>query len=191
MSMFDKYKLKRPAEFTRLVGVNFGTFAVILEKLKNEIARYRQAKLVRRRGAPSSFALEDQLLLTLLYLRQHHTFLQLAEMFSISESYAQKRYTFITRRLLKALDIPNDKMLTADNLKLIADVTEQPVERPLKEQKSYYSGKKTSYLESLVDRLFSDGNDSRGALCARHQTRFQDFEGKWFENQQECPNQSR
>jgi hypothetical protein len=140
--MFDKYKLKRPAEFTRLVGVNFGTFAVILEKLKNEIARYRQAKLVRRRGAPSSFALEDQLLLTLLYLRQHHTFLQLAEMFSISESYAQKRYTFITRRLLKALDIPNDKMLTADNLKLIADVTEQPVERPLKEQKSYYSGKK-------------------------------------------------
>jgi hypothetical protein len=142
MSMFDKYKLKRPAEFTRLVGVNFGTFAVILEKLKNEIARYRQAKLVRRRGAPSSFALEDQLLLTLLYLRQHHTFLQLAEMFSISESYAQKRYTFITRRLLKALDIPNDKMLTADNLKLIADVTEQPVERPLKEQKSYYSGKK-------------------------------------------------
>lgn len=134
--------MKRPAEFTRLVGVNYATFNIILEKLKNEIIRYRQAKLVRGRGLKSSLKLEDQLLLTLTYLRQHHTFLQLGEMFSISESYAQKRYTFITHRLLKAMDIPNDSGLTADNLKIIADVTEQAIERPVKEQKSYYSGKK-------------------------------------------------
>ena len=50
MSVFEKYKLKRPAEFTRLVGVNHGAFEIILDKLKNEIARYRQAKLVRNRG---------------------------------------------------------------------------------------------------------------------------------------------
>jgi hypothetical protein len=146
MSVFEKYKMKRPAEFTRLVGVNYATFNIILEKLKNEIIRYRNAKLVRHRGLPSSLSTEDQLLLTLTYLRQHHTFLQLGEMFSISESYAQKRYTFITQRLLKAMDIPNDKALTADNLKIIADVTEQEIERPLKEQQSYYSGKKKSIL---------------------------------------------
>jgi Helix-turn-helix of DDE superfamily endonuclease len=146
MSVFEKYKMKRPAEFTRLVGVNYATFNIILEKLKNEIIRYRQAKLVRNRGLPSSLSTEDQLLLTLTYLRQHHTFLQLGEIFSISESYAQKRYTFITQRLMKAMDIPNDKSLTADNLKIIADVTEQEIERPLKEQKSYYSGKKKSIL---------------------------------------------
>lgn len=144
MSLFEKYKMKRPAEFTRLVGVNYATFNIILEKLKNEITRYRQAKLVRGRGLKSSLKLEDQLLLTFIYLRQHHTFLQLGEMFSISESYAQKRYTFITHRLLKAMDIPNDNGLTADNLKIIADVSEQAIERPLKEQKSYYSGKKKS-----------------------------------------------
>ena len=144
MSVFEKYKLKHPVEFTRLVGVNYATFNIILEKLKNEIIRYRQTKLVRNRGLPSSLSIEDQLLLTLTYLRQHHTFLQLGEMFSISESYAHKRYTFITKRLLKAMDIPNDKSLTADNLKIIADVTEQAIERPLKKQKSYYSGKKSS-----------------------------------------------
>ncbi|MDQ3180887.1 MAG: transposase family protein [Acidobacteriota bacterium] len=144
MSVFEKYKLKRPVEFTRLVGVNYAAFNIILEKLKNEIIRYRQTKLVRNRGLPSSLSIEDQLLLTLTYLRQHHTFLQLGEMFSISESYAHKRYTFITKRLLKAMDIPNDKSLTADNLKIIADVTEQAIERPLKKQKSYYSGKKSS-----------------------------------------------
>jgi len=31
MNLFEKYKLKCPAEFTRLVGVNFGTFQIILE----------------------------------------------------------------------------------------------------------------------------------------------------------------
>ncbi len=55
----------------------------------------------------------------------------------------EKRYTFISQRLMKTLDLPNDKSLTADNLKLIIDVTEQELERPVKKQKSYYSGKKS------------------------------------------------
>jgi len=135
--------LKRPAEFTRLVGVNFGTFQIILAKLQREITRYKEQKPMRTRGLKSSVPIADQLLLTLLYLRQYHTFLQLGEMFSISESYAQKRYTFISQRLMKTLDLPNDKDLTAENLKLIADVTEQEIERPVSKQKSYYSGKKS------------------------------------------------
>lgn len=143
MSVFEKYKLKRPAEFTRLVGVNFGTFQIILTKLENEITRYKEQKPMRQCGLKSSLTIADQLLLTLIYLRQYHTFLQLGETFSISESYAQKRYTFISKRLMKALDLPNDKDLTAENLKLIADVTEQEIERPQTEQKSYYSGKKS------------------------------------------------
>jgi Helix-turn-helix of DDE superfamily endonuclease len=143
MSVFEKYKMKRPTEFTRLVGVNFGTFQIILKKLENEITRYKQQKPMRTRGLKSSLTIADQLLLTLIYLRQYHTFLQLGEMFSISESYAQKRYTFISKRLMKALDLPNDKDLKSENLKLIADVTEQEIERPIKEQKSYYSGKKS------------------------------------------------
>jgi len=142
MSVLEKYKLKRPLEFTRLVGVNFGTFQIILEKLEAEILRYKRQKPMRQRGLKSSLTIADQLLLTLLYLRQYQTFLQLGEMFSISESYAQKRYTFISKRLLKVLDLPDDKSLTAENLKVIADVTEQEIERPLAEQKSYYSGKK-------------------------------------------------
>jgi len=143
MSVFEKYKLKRPAEFTRLVGVNYGTLQIILKKLENEITRYKNQKPMRQRGLKGSLTIADQLLLTLIYLRQYHTFLQLGEMFSISESYAHKRYTFISKRLMKALDLPDDKSLTAENLKLVADVTEQEIERPVTQQKSYYSGKKS------------------------------------------------
>lgn len=143
MSVFDKYKLKKPAEFTRLVGVNYATFEIIRAKLEAEIEAYKNQKPMRRRGIKtSSLSLADQLLLTLLYLRQYHTFLQLAEMFSISESYAWKRFQFIHRRLLTALDVPRDTELTKDNLKALVDVTEQEIERPVKQQKSYYSGKK-------------------------------------------------
>lgn len=142
MSVFEKYQQKSPTEFTRLVGVSYGTFQIILAKLEAEIVRFKQKKLVRQRGKPSSLTIADQLLLTLLYLRQYDTFLELGDKFSISESYAQKRYTFISKRLMKALDLPNEKDLTVKNLQLVADVTEQEIERPQKEQKSYYSGKK-------------------------------------------------
>ncbi len=143
MNLFEKYRMKKPVEFTRLVGVNYGTFEIILEKLESEIVRYKQAKPMRQRGLKSSLTLSDQLLLTLIYLRHYHTFLQIGEMFSISESYAHKRYTFISKRLIKALDLPNDKLLTTDKIKIVIDVTEQEIERPVKQQKSYYSGKKS------------------------------------------------
>ena len=70
-------------------------------------------------------------------------------MFSISESYAQKRYTFISKRMMKALDLPNDKDLTTEHPTLVADVTEQAIERPVAEQKSYYSGKKSGTPSKL------------------------------------------
>ena len=144
MSVYENYKIKKSAEFTRLVGVNYGTFQIILQKLEVEIERYKNAKPMRKRGIKtSSVSLADQLVLTFLYLRQYHTFLQLGDMFGISESYANKRYHFINKRLMKALDIPNDHGLTLKNLNLVADVTEQEIERPLSEQKSYYSGKKS------------------------------------------------
>lgn len=143
MSVFEKYKMKKPAEFTRLVGVNYGTFEIILAKLEVEIEAYKNKKPMRKRGIKTScLTLADQLLLTLLYLRQYHTFLELGEKFSISESYAWKRYRFIHQRLLKALDLPRDKELTGERLKALADVTEQEIERPSSKQKSYYSGKK-------------------------------------------------
>ena len=56
-------------------------------------------------------------------------------MFSISESYAQKRYEFISGQVLKILDVPNQKSLAKEDLTVLIDVTEQPIERPEKHQK--------------------------------------------------------
>ena len=142
MSLYEKYQPKKPAEFTRLVGVSYGTFQILLQKLERQIKEHKQQKPMRQRGRKSSLSVADQLLLTLLYLRQYHTFLQLGELFDISESYAQKRYTFTVKMLLRALDLPHEQALTGNDLTLLMDVTEQEIERPVKKQRSFYSGKK-------------------------------------------------
>lgn len=145
MSQYSKYSSKNPEDFTRLVGVSPSTFAIILEKLMVAIDVYRSKNPIRKRGRKSEFSLQDQLLLTLLYLRQYDTLLALGTQFNISESYAQKRYVFISSMLLRALDLPDEKSLSLSNIHILAtDVTEQPIERPLKDQKKYYSGKKNT-----------------------------------------------
>ena len=50
---------------------------------------------------------------------------------------------------MKILELPNNELLTTDKFtKLTAiDVSEQPIERPLDKQESYYSGKKTTYYK--------------------------------------------
>lgn len=170
MSLYKKYEQKKAAEFTRLVGVSYGTFQVILDRLKLAIKQYQDLKPRRRRGRKSSLSIEDQLLLTLIYLRHYHTFLSLAQLFGISESYAHKRYTFIVQRLLKALDLPNEQSLTLDNLSVAMDVSEQPLERPVSDQKAYYSGKKKQHtikallIVCLLTRLILSVRCAKGSV---------------------------
>lgn len=86
MNQFDRYRTRPPEEFTRLVGVSYGTFLVVLDKFEGEVERYRRQKPVRQRGRKCLLSLADQLLLCLLYLRAYDTLLALGLQFGISES---------------------------------------------------------------------------------------------------------
>lgn len=44
MSQFKIYKQKPPIVFTRLVGVNYGTFTILLDKLAFEHQKYLNEK---------------------------------------------------------------------------------------------------------------------------------------------------
>lgn len=148
MSQFDKYKQKPPAVFTRMVGVNYGTFSIILDKLQVTFIEYQNELLIRKRGKRCSLTLADQLLLTMLYLRNYDTLLNIGFQFGISESYAQKRYTFTKMLLLRCLNLPDEESLkdAIQGHKVAIDVTEQAIERPLQNQEDYYSGKKSYTL---------------------------------------------
>ena len=166
MSQFDKYKQKPPAVFTRMVGVNYGTFTIILGKLNTAFINYQSEKLKRKCGKQSTIALADQLLLTLLYLRKYDTLLDIGFQFGISESYAQKRYTFTKMLLLRCLDLPDEQALkdAISGNKVAVDVTEQAIERPFENQKDYYSGKKTPHHQSLVDCMSANRFNSSNSI---------------------------
>lgn len=102
--------------------------------------------MFRRQGRKSSLNLPNQLLICILYLRNYDTFINLGMQFGISESYAQKRFNFTKMILLRCLELP-DELSLKDTLQtnLVAvDVSEQPIERPVKHQEKYYSGKKNT-----------------------------------------------
>ena len=96
----------------------------------------------------------NKLLLTLTYLRHYPTFLNLGNMFNISESYANKIYHKTANYLIKFIhtkkigDLSWDKVTT-----VIIDAAEQQIEMPVKKQKSYYSGKKTPYYEGTIANI--------------------------------------
>lgn len=146
MDVFSVYKTKKPEVFLRLTGMNIGTFQIILEKFRKEIEIYVSEHWARNKGRKCSLSFENQLLLCILYLRDYGTLIKLGLQFGISESYAQKRYTFSKQMLLRCLDLPDENSLkTALETSLVAiDVTEQAIERPVKNQEDYYSGKKNS-----------------------------------------------
>ena len=105
----------------------------------------------------------DRLLLTFTYLRHYPTFARLGMEFGISESYANKLYHQILDVLVKVLSLKNRKHLLESNLQTIfIDVTEQPIERPTKGQRVYYSGKKTH--KNSIDCVFGDARTIRTCL---------------------------
>lgn len=146
MDLYLTYQTKSPAVFYRLVGVNIGTFQIILEKFKKETAIYKAEHWSRTKGKKCSLSPENQLLLCLLYLRDYGTFIKLGIAFGISESYAQKRYVFSKKMLLRCLTLADDESLKkAIETNFVAvDVTEQAIERPIEKQEEYYSGKKSN-----------------------------------------------
>jgi len=135
---------KKPAEkFIRMVGINKVAFKILTGKIEKVLEQEKEKKPIIKRGKKSSIIIEDQLLLCLIYLRRYPTFLDLGDDFGISEGYANKVYHKISKLLILILQLPSREALTYKGLKaVVVDASEQPIERPKRKQKEYYSGKK-------------------------------------------------
>lgn len=145
MDVFEEYKVRKSSEFQRLVGVNKGAFIVLKDKFLKELYVYKSELWTRKLGNRSSMSPENQILIYLLYVRNYETYLTLGKRFGISESYAYKRCKFTEMILLRCLNCPDIGSLKTNlETNLVAiDVCEQEIERPLKNQEDYYSGKKS------------------------------------------------
>lgn len=151
MKRWNKMQDATEPEFLRQVGIPRENFDTILEKVLAYLKAERQRNRLKMRGRNTSeLPVEDRLLLTFYYLRHHPTFVNLADVFDISESYANKRYHEYRDMLVKVLRLPGHKALLDDSWQaIILDVTEQPIERPAKKQRVWYSGKKKRHTAKI------------------------------------------
>ena len=150
MTPYAQLPTHKPEEFLRAVGLSQEDFLYLHGKLAVYLDEQKVLNPLRRRGRKDSkLSLEDRLLLTLYYLRHYPTLINLAAVFGISESYCHKVYARTARLLAKVEKLPNRKALLEDPAATwVIDVSEQPIERPVKNQKAYYSGKKTPHGQS-------------------------------------------
>ncbi len=134
------------------IHVNVQSFIRRLEYIEEE----KKRNPLKQRGLKKSkLTNEDRVLLTLYYLRHYPTFINLADIFEFSESYCQKIYSRYAIIFTQVETLPLSKNLLENPPDtLIIDVTEQPIERPVKGQKPYYSGKKKKHTVKV--QILSD-----------------------------------
>lgn len=163
MSYTWEYLQKNPQESKRLVGIAYNHLISII-KLGKKLHQERQdekeknkVRLIRRGGGvKNKLLLEDQIILTLIYLRQGLTFQVLGLLFEVSESTANNTFNYwqkifrdgLPASLLEQVGKDEEKLEKIleilQEYELIVDSAEQARERPTdyETQKQYFSGKK-------------------------------------------------
>lgn len=144
-----------PKKFKRETGLSHSSFNELVDKVTTYIDVQKENYPLSKRGKQDSkLSPEDHVLLTLYYLRHYPTFSNLADVFDISESYCCKIYHRYARLLIHVEKVANRKYLLDHKPEtVIIDASEQPIERPVKRQRDYYSGKKKTYYQSPTNYL--------------------------------------
>ena len=132
---YEEVKELAAEEFKRLTGVKAKTFTVMVEVL-------REAGLKKcKSGRPSKLSLEDQALMTLMYLRENRTYFHIAHTYKLNASSAFRIIRRVEDTLSKAeaFSLSGKRRVQEGGAELsfvVVDVTETPSERPKKSSDS-------------------------------------------------------
>lgn len=161
-----QYLQKHPKEAKRLLGINYQQLEPLIEhskiwhqKKQEEISQQKIRVNQPGGGRGSQLSIEEQILLTLIYLRHHLTFQILGLMFKVSESTANQVFAYwqklwrenLPPSLLEQAKKEGDSLEVLleelSQYELIVDSGEQSRERPsdYQEQQECYSGKKKDH----------------------------------------------
>lgn len=144
MPTYEQLKYLSPEQFRRACGVKPQTFCRMVEVLA-------EAKAIQKPGRPSVLSLENQLLVTLEYLREYRTYFHIAQSWGIHESTVCRIVQKTENILIRAEDfhLPGIKQLhSSEELSLtvmVLDATEQAIEKPKKTTSLLLREEETSF----------------------------------------------
>jgi hypothetical protein len=151
MSLTYKKISKRPVIFLRLIGVKVSEFTDLCERIKPLWETVEKKKRCHGRNRCLK-TLEDRVLALLMYYRTYITHEFIGYLFGLHNSNVCRLFKLLEPLLAKKLTIKKDRTLTEEEvLKLLVDVTEQPIQRPksAKRRKRTYSGKKKRHTAKV------------------------------------------
>ena len=134
----------KEALFKRLYGVKPATFNKMLSILQREFD-----VMHRSGGKPPKLTPENKLYVTLKYLREYRTMDSIAAEYGVCKGTICLAIQWVEDTLVKdgTFALPEKKVLKRKSASIeyiVVDVTESPINRPKKNQKDYYSGKKNA-----------------------------------------------
>lgn len=133
---------KQGQVFTRLVGLTVEEFKEILKEVE-PLWKKKVILAYKRPGRFFKLDLSDMLMMLLIYYRSYISHVFLGHLFGLDDSRVCRIFKKLEPLIAKTVAIRKDRHLSKEELEtLLIDATEQTIERPKKNQKPYYSGKK-------------------------------------------------
>ena len=146
MSLNIKKLYKKPQVFLRLTGVSIDEFHTLCYKAQPLWQTHvRESKKVC--GRPFGLIdMETHILCLLLYYRTYITQEFIGFLCDVDDSCICRSLRRTSQVLAPALGMNKRRTVSAEEaMKLIIDCTEQRIQRPLKKQRKYYSGKRKAH----------------------------------------------
>ena len=136
---YETIKNLKDEDFKRLTGVTRRTFETMLEVVKNGWRDF---------GRPPTLTRADQLLMTLMYWREYRTQFHIGVAYDVSEATVCRTIQKVENVLIKSkqFHLPGKKVFQASELEIevvLIDATEQPIERPQKDNAGITAGKRS------------------------------------------------
>ena len=150
----------RPTVFRRLTGVSLEEFHEIVRRVFPLWDHTIEAKKKIEGRWSNLRRFEDKLMALLVYYRTYITHEFVGHLFGLHNSNICRLFKKLEPLMGKGLAIKKDRTLTPDViLKLLADVTEQPIQRPEKKKKrdQHYSGKKKRHTKKVEILMQENG----------------------------------
>ena len=140
---YETVQKLRNGDFKRLTGVQRSTFEKMLEVVD---------KGLREFGRPPKLSRADQLLMTLMYWREYRTEFHISQTYGVSEATVCRTIKKVEDVLIqsKQFHLPGKKVLQPSDTVIeivLVDATEQPIERPKKDNAGTIVAKRSAILK--------------------------------------------
>mgnify|MGYP001565144110 FL=1 len=136
---YETVQMLKDEEFKRSTGVQRKTFEQMLQVVETGLRDF---------GRPTKLCRADQLLMTLMYWREYRTEFHIGLTYGVSESTVCRTIKKVENALMqsKQFHLPGRKALQPSNTIIeivLVDATEQPIERPKKDNAGITAAKRS------------------------------------------------